>query len=144
LSSVYFDSSALVKLFIDEVGSDVAQSLWNGADIAFSSRIAYPEVHAVLAAAHRDHRLDDPDFLAARQVWDELWPEIQELEVTPLIAHRAGDAAARYALGGADAIHLASAEAIGIDSVILSVWDRRLHAGAQQAGFAVAPADVPI
>jgi len=41
---VYFDSSALVKLMLDEPGSDLAAELWNGCDAALSSRLAYPEV----------------------------------------------------------------------------------------------------
>jgi hypothetical protein len=38
------DSSALVKLVVDEVGSDIAAALWNAYDVALSSRLAYPEV----------------------------------------------------------------------------------------------------
>ena len=29
MALVYFDSSALVKLVLDEVGSDIAATLWN-------------------------------------------------------------------------------------------------------------------
>jgi predicted nucleic acid-binding protein len=62
---VYFDSSALVKLAVEEVGSDVASALWDGCDAALSSRLAYPEVCAALAAAHRYHDLDDRGYAVA-------------------------------------------------------------------------------
>ena len=53
MAIVYFDSSALVKLVLDETGSELAAQLWNACDAALSSRLAYPEVCAALAAAGR-------------------------------------------------------------------------------------------
>jgi hypothetical protein len=50
--------------------------------------------------------------------------------------------AARHQLGGADAIHLASALALGPADVTVAVWDRRLHTGAAAAGLALAPAQL--
>jgi uncharacterized protein len=50
---VYFDSSAFVKLVVEEEGSDLAAALWDGCDAAVSSRLAYPEVCAALAAGVR-------------------------------------------------------------------------------------------
>jgi hypothetical protein len=38
---VYFDSSAPVKLVLDEVGSDIVAALWNACYVALSSRLAY-------------------------------------------------------------------------------------------------------
>jgi predicted nucleic acid-binding protein len=52
---VYFDSSAFVKLLVEEEGSNVAATLWDGCDAAIASRLAYPEVRAALAAAVRNH-----------------------------------------------------------------------------------------
>ncbi len=46
MSIVYFDSSAFVKLVVDEDGSELAAALWDGCDAAVSSRLAYPEVRA--------------------------------------------------------------------------------------------------
>ena len=46
---VYFDSSAFVKLFVEEAGSTLAIDLWNGCDVAVASRLAYAEVCAALA-----------------------------------------------------------------------------------------------
>ncbi len=50
MAIVYFDSSAFVKLVVDEDGSDLAALLWDGCDAAVASRLAYPEVRAALAA----------------------------------------------------------------------------------------------
>ena len=67
MALVYFDSSVLVKLVVEEVGSDLAAELWDGCDAALSSRLAYPEVRAALAAAGRNHDLDAPGLVAASQ-----------------------------------------------------------------------------
>ena len=62
MTLVYFDSSALVKLVVDEDGSDLAAELWDGCDAALASRLAYPEVRAALAAACRNHDLSEADL----------------------------------------------------------------------------------
>lgn len=142
MAPVYFDSSALVKLVVTESGSQLARDLWNGADFVFTNRIAYPEVRAALGAARRDHRLSSSQFRSAATRWEAVWSELQTIEVTPKLAETAGDLAVRHALGGADAIHLASAEAVGMDSLVLAVWDRRLHAGACAAHVVVAPVEL--
>jgi uncharacterized protein len=117
---VYFDASALVKLVVEEEGSDVAATLWDGCDAALSSRIAYPEVCAALAAANRNHDLDDDGYATAVRDWEEFWAAVR----------------------GADAVHLASAIAVDVSDLVVAVWDRRLHAAAAAEQLTVAPAAV--
>jgi uncharacterized protein len=137
---VYFDSSALVKLLVQEQDSDLVAELWNGCDAAFSSRLAYPEVRAALAAAARNHDLGDEDLEEAESTWEEFWAATRKVELSAGVARHAGRVARSHALRGADAVHLASALAIGDDDLVVAVWDRRLHAGALAAGMRVAPA----
>ena len=140
---VYFDSSALVKLVVEEAGSDVASALWDGCDAALSSRLAHPEVSAALAAAHRHHDFDDDAYARARLGWTELWAAIRAVELTPDVERQAGRLAHRRALRGADALHLASALAVDSGDLLLAVWDRRLHDGALAEQLVVAPAVLP-
>jgi predicted nucleic acid-binding protein len=139
MSLVYFDASAFVKLLAEEPGSDLAAELWDGCDAAMSSRLAYPEVRAALAAAARSHDLIARDYDAAERAWDEYWAATRPVELTAIVEQHAGQLARTHALRGADAVHLASALAIGDPDLVLAVWDRRLHAGAQSAGLRVAP-----
>lgn len=136
---VYFDASAFVKLLVDEPGSELAVALWDGCDAAASSRLAYPEVRAALAAAHRNRDLDRDGFEQAEESWEEFWRATRPVELTPAVERHAGELAAEHALGGADAVHLASALAIAELEPIVAVWDRRLHAGALAAHLGVAP-----
>ncbi len=140
MALVYFDSSALVKLVLDEVGSDVAATLWNACDAAMSSRLAYPEVCAALAAAGRNHDLTESQASVAATEWEEFWASMRPVELTPEVERTAGVLARSHRLRGADAVHLASALALGVADLTVGVWDRRLRAGADHVGLAVAPA----
>ena len=139
MAIVYFDSSALVKLVVEEAGSDLAAEMWDGSDAALSSRLAYPEVRAALAAAGRNHDLDDVDLTAAEQAWEDYWAATRPVELSPAVERQAGQLARKHALRGADAVHLASALAIGDPELVFAVWDQRLHTGAAAARLLVAP-----
>jgi predicted nucleic acid-binding protein len=70
---VYFDASAFVKLLTTETGSSLASALWDGCDAALSSRLAYPEVRAALAAAARTHDLTESELAEAERDWEDFW-----------------------------------------------------------------------
>lgn len=142
MAVVYFDSSALVKLLVEETGSDLAAQLWDGCDAAVASRLAYPEVRAVLAAAGRNHDLNGAELAAAELAWTDYWSATRPVELTYAVEQQAGQLAAEYALRGADAVHLASALALGDPELIVAAWDRRLRAGVSAAGLALAPAEL--
>jgi predicted nucleic acid-binding protein len=139
---VYFDASALVKLVVEEAGTELASELWDGCDAAVSSRLAYPEVRAALAAARRNSQLTQRDLRAAVASWEEFWASMRPVELSPPIERAAGRLAAERSLGGADAVHLASALALDAPGLVVAVWDRRLHAGARSERLAVAPASL--
>lgn len=143
MAIVYFDSSALVKLLIDEQGSGVAATLWDGCDAAVSSRLAYPEVRAALTAAHRVGRLDSTGHFRAEELWEDYWASTRAVELTESVSRQAGHLAGERSLRGADAVHLASVLAVGTRGTLLAVWDQQLRAGARAAGVRVVPERVP-
>jgi predicted nucleic acid-binding protein len=72
---------------------------------------------------------------ALRLIPNLLWPEL-----SADVERVAGSLAATHHVRGADAVHLASALALGSTDLTVAVWDKRLHAGAGAVGLAVAPA----
>jgi predicted nucleic acid-binding protein len=138
MTIVYFDSSAFVKLLIEEDGSDLAAALWNGCDAAVSSRLAYPEVRAALAAAGRAGRLAEKERSHAESLWEDFWAATRPVEFTEAVAAHAGELASRHRLRGADAVHLASLLAVGSIETVFAGWDDRLRAGAAAAGVRTA------
>jgi predicted nucleic acid-binding protein len=114
--------------------------LWNACDAALSSRLAHPEVCAALAAAGRNHDLTEAEASAAASDWELFWASVRPVELSADVEQAAGSLAATHRLRGADAVHLASALALGSTDLTVAVWDERLHAGAVAVGLAVAPA----
>ena len=139
MAIVYFDSSAFVKLVVEEDGSEVAATLWDGCDAAVSSRLAYPEVRAALASAGRADRLDPAEQSRAEAMWEDFWAATRAVELTEAITAHAGQLAGRHALRGADGVHLASLLAVGAAETLFAVWDQKLRTGAEAAGVRLAP-----
>lgn len=139
MAIVYFDGSAFVKLVVEEEGSDLAAALWDGCDAAVSTRLAYPEVRAALAAAVPAHRLDPDARRQAEVAWEEFWSATRAVELTETITAHAGQLAGEHALRGADAIHLASVLAIGPADTLFAVWDQRLRSELRSAVTAARP-----
>ena len=141
MTVAYFDTSALVKLVVEEPGSTDAARLWDGADAVFSSRVAHPEVRAAIAAARRARRLDEEGARQAVATWHDLAAALRRVELTAALEELAGDVADRHALSGFDAVHLASALVVaGAAPVVLATWDRHLARAATEAGLATLPA----
>ncbi len=99
-------------------------------------------MRAALAAAARNHDLTESELNTAERDWDDYWAATRPVELTQAVERHAGQLTGTHALRGADAVHLASALAIGDPDLIIAVWDRRLHAGAQAVGCQVAPAEL--
>lgn len=133
------DTSALIKLIVVEGGSDVAAELWERYPSAVSV-LAYPEARAALASAHRAKRLTARAHDRAVTELDALNAELAVVGVDEALARSAGELAFEHALRGYDAVHLASALALGAAQTILVTWDADLSNAAVAAGIAVAPA----
>jgi uncharacterized protein len=136
---VYFDASALVKLVVDEDGSELAARIWDGCDAALSSRLTHVEVCAALAAARRNRDLSESALDLALAGFDSFWAAMRIVELTDGVQFHAGRLAREHALRGAAAIHLASALAVGDAELLVAAWDRRLGAAARASGLAVTP-----
>ncbi len=139
MAVLYFDSSAFVKLIVEEAGSELAAALWNACDAAVSSRLAYPEVRAALAAAGRAGRLAPAEESHAESLWEDFWAATRPVELTEAIAADAGALAVRHSLTGSDSVHLASLLAVDSPDTLFAVWDGRLRTSAQAAGVQLAP-----
>ena len=105
---LYLDTSSLVKLYVEEVGTEDVRGLLSKAQVVATSGVAYPEMRAALARRHRDGSMSTSHFRAAKRGLDADWPSYVAISVTVALCREAGDVAERYRLRGFDAIHLAS------------------------------------
>lgn len=133
---VYADTSALVKLFLREDGSDDMLAVKESAEHVGSSAIAYAELRAAIAAATRDRRIlpgQREDVLARLEL---LWSTIVEVPVDGALVRQAGGLAERLALRGYDAVHLASLLRLGNpETIAFACWDADLRRAAQHVGY---------
>ena len=133
----YFDTSALIKLVVEEEGTESAIELWQASLHAVTSRLAYPEARAALAAA-RHAGLLTHGYRRAVSDFAELFRELEKVEIDAELAYLAGELAEEHGLRGYDAVHLASALELG-PATILVTWDAALARAGDATGLAVAP-----
>jgi uncharacterized protein len=110
--TLYLDTSSLVKLYVQETGSDDVRQLVDQANVVATSIVAYPETRAALARLRRSGGLTPQQFVAAKRDFETQWPAFLAVDVSASLSHEAGEYAERYALRGFDSLHLAAFAAI--------------------------------
>ena len=135
---MYFDTSAIVPIVIDEPSSTVASRLWDEADRVVSSRLVYAEGRAALAMARRLDRIDERGLREAVEGFEGLHDQLDVIEVTEGIIREAGGLAEQLGLRGHDAVHLASARLVNDAETVLAAGDQSLLVAARAIGLATA------
>jgi predicted nucleic acid-binding protein len=77
-----------------------------------------------------------------RDVLESLVPRLDLIELRPPLVGLAGDLAGHHRLRAGDAIHLASAVAVGDGELVVASWDAELRRAVGEVGLAVAPSRV--
>lgn len=132
----YVDTSSLLKLLIDEDGSESVAAIWDAADVVAAVQLIVVEARAALVAAERGARLTAAQHGNAKRGLVVLVEGLAIVEVTEDLIETAADLAEREALRGYDAVHLAAAHVIDAD-VFMSA-DAFLCEAAVRRGFHVA------
>ncbi len=105
---IYLDTSSLVKLYINEIGSLDVVSLVSEASAVITSIVAYPETRSAFARQHKDGQLTKKELTRIKNIFEDDWKRYLIISITEDISYLAGNLAEKYALRGFDAIHLAS------------------------------------
>jgi predicted nucleic acid-binding protein len=132
---IYLDSSALVKRYLEEDGSDKVQLLFSEADIVFVSRLAYPETLSAITRRHRTGDISDKDLKRIKEQFKSDWESLAIVEIRSEVLQFVDTIIDRYALKGADSIHLSSAlwlKRIMKSAVAFVTSDEALLGAAQQ------------
>jgi len=111
---LYFDSSALIKRYVREGGTELVDRKIRGEESArrplLSSALTFAEIHRALASRRRDGSLSESAFDIARQGFERDWNAVITVidlgsEVLDFIPHLVE----RFTLKSSDAVHIASA-----------------------------------
>lgn len=136
---LFCDTSALLKLYIAEPGSDVVQAHVAQAEAVAVCRISWAEAHAALSRRAREVPEDAPAIEQAKQALAHDWPRYVVLDIDQALVERAGDYADTFALRGYDSVQLAAAYETGRIAetpVCFACFDGRLNKAAKVLGMA--------
>ncbi len=132
----YVDTSTLLKLLIEEDGSEQAGLIWDTAESLASAALVVVEGRAALAAAERRGRITRAQLKRANADLVELTEEMSLVEITEGLIELAADLAEDEQLRGYDAVHLAAA--LTVEAEILTSADTALCEAAERRGLHVA------
>jgi predicted nucleic acid-binding protein len=130
--TLYVDSSALIKRYVDEENSASAEAILL-ADLEWvTARITLVEVRLAL-----DRRLEEAGRRVAVAAFERDWERTLVVAVDDATCHRAAELGIATGARSLDAIHLASAERAGGRSMPIVTFDVRLGHAARSLGFGV-------
>lgn len=146
--NIYFlDTSALVKQYVPETGSNWIQSITDGAannDLTIS-QITWVELHSALSRRQREGSMSAGELdIILQKFRNEFDTQYRVIEVDPALIESAGQLVIQYPLRAYDAVQLASG--LYVQSVLTSIpdtqvifvsADNRLLDIAQSAGLAI-------
>ena len=130
--TLYIDSSAYLKLYLEEPESDACQDLMIEDPDWVAGRHTSVEVRRNLA-----RHVPAAEFPQARSQFERDWARTVVVELDARTCELAGELAERTGARTLDALHLAAAErARGRDAAFLT-YDRRQADAARRLGWAV-------
>jgi uncharacterized protein len=131
---VYFDSSAMVKLVVEEAGSELAARLGDECDTRPGQPASLPPGTRLPGRRRSEPRPGHRRPGGRRAGPGGILVGDRPVELTRAVQRHAGQLAASHALRGADAVHLASARGGGASRCRINArqgrgWARRLAGG---------------
>ena len=130
--SVYVDSSALLKIYVDEPETDAAVRLLSG-------RRWVSGRHTLVEVRRNLHRVLDGDELErARRRFARDWEEMDAVDIGETTSELAAGLAERTGVRSLDALHLGAAAVTGADDALpILTFDVRLAEAARSLGWTV-------
>lgn len=142
---LYLDASALVKLYVTELGSKETKEAVASANLVGTSLICRAEVAAALGKSVRMRVLQQREGLSSLQMFRRGWNDFIRMPITEILVARADSLAWELDLRGYDAVHLAAAllwqETTG-ESVTMATFDQSLWQAAEEVGLAPFPTNL--
>jgi predicted nucleic acid-binding protein len=139
---LYCDTSALVKRYVNETGTDLVDAAWEQASAIATSVVAYAESMAAFHRRHREGRLTPKNL---RRICDKFKGDYKQIVLVPAdhhLHHYIDELLKHHLLRGFDAIHLASALIFNSDDkepIVFACFDASLNKAAEKEGLRTLP-----
>jgi predicted nucleic acid-binding protein len=133
--SIYVDSSALLKIYLDEPETEAAEAALTGQRWVTGR-------HTLVEVRRNLHRvLAGRALETARSRFARDWGAIDAVDLGEAASELAAEMAERTGVRSLDALHLGAAAIAGADDGLpIVTFDRRLADAARSLGWAVLPA----
>jgi hypothetical protein len=105
---VYFDTSALVKKYCVEDGTDTITMLYEQADGVAISKVGRAEIFSAFYRKYRDGDITSRQLRQILKQFKEEWEYFTKVPINDTVDDIAEDLISRNTLRGFDAIHLAT------------------------------------
>ena len=105
----YYDTSALVKQYLQEAGSKLVLELLKSGEKVYTASLTYAETHAAFSRRTREGRLTRETTKRLALRFDKDWESYDIVVLSENVFRLARQMLYRHPLRSADAIHLASA-----------------------------------
>jgi len=139
---LFCDTSALLKLFIDEQDSESMIKARSSSEGIAVCRITWAESMAALAQRTRFKGANQAGLAQARSMFEQAWPGFAIADVTQSLVKKAGVFSEAFALRGYDSVQLAAAHQLHEQFAIpltFACFDRRLNQAAKLLKLEVLP-----
>ncbi len=140
---LYLDTSAWLKIYVQEEGSELIQQMIIESDSVCTHLIAYTEIRAALARAERENRIELSQKSQIIEAIEKDWKTFNIIQPIEILIRRAALHCDQFGLRGFDSIHLASAEAISLQMIpkttLFASFDRKLNKAALALGMSTLP-----
>ena len=135
---LFLDTSALVKLYISETGSEALRERIEDT-VAAVSQLTYGETHATFARRLREGLLSGDEFHSLRDAFETTWTRLTKISFSSEVLEHVPRICAQHPLRGADAMQLACACMLKAERVdiLFATSDRQLAAAGKSEGIAV-------
>ena len=139
---LFCDTSALLKLFIDEQGSESMIKARSSSEGIAVCRITWAESMAAFAQRGRVKGANQTRLTEARSTFEQVWPGFAIADVTQALVEKAGFFSEVFALRGYDSVQLAAVHQLHEQfalPVTFACFDRRLNQAAKLLKLEVLP-----
>jgi hypothetical protein len=130
--TLYVDTSALLKRYVDEPESRQAERYLLGDPEWLTARITFVEVRRNLSRL-----LDATPLSGARKAFARDWRRMGVIELDETVCRQAAEIAEHSGVRSLDALHLAAAGRVGREALEVLTYDFRLARAARELGFRV-------
>lgn len=135
---LFCDTSALVKLYLEEDFSAEVRKLAADSELVAVARIAWAETMAALARRAREQPGDADAIDLVRGRLSRDWADFAIVEVTQAVVELAGDYSDTFALRAYDSVQLAGARTLqqsANETLFFACFDKRLNKAANLLGM---------